>query len=44
MAAEQLVLPGFHDPGLVVLSVLISFWGLCRAWSDRATAWRMQSL
>jgi PAS domain S-box-containing protein len=27
MAAEQLVLPGFHDPRLVVLSVLISILG-----------------
>jgi hypothetical protein len=28
MPAEQLVLPGFHEPGLVVLSVLISILGL----------------
>jgi NO-binding membrane sensor protein with MHYT domain len=27
MAAEQMVLPGFHEPGLVVLSVLISILG-----------------
>jgi NO-binding membrane sensor protein with MHYT domain len=27
MGAKQLVLPGFHDPGLVVLSVLISILG-----------------
>jgi NO-binding membrane sensor protein with MHYT domain len=39
MGAEQLVLPGFHDPCLVVLSILISILG---AYAARALIERLR--
>jgi hypothetical protein len=39
MAAQQLVLPGFHDPRLLVLSVLISILGAYAPFLRTSGSW-----